>query len=63
MNAELTAENKPVYGVLDSGSSIEGGSWATHKDKRRVEILVVLIRVIPVKLCRFPPVHSEEVGP
>jgi len=33
-----------------------------HEDERRVEIFVVLLRVVPVKLVGFPPVDRKEVG-
>ena len=34
----------------------------SHEDEGRVEIFIVLPRVIPVKVCRFPAVCGEEVG-
>jgi len=35
----------------------------TDEEKGRVQILVVLFRVIAVKLSGFSAVYSEEVGP
>jgi len=35
----------------------------TDEDKGRVQILVILFRVIAVKLSGFSAVYSEEVGP
>ena len=63
MNAELTAENRPACMPPDSALSAKGRNRTTHEDERRIQILVVLFRVIPVKLRRFPAVHSEEVRP
>jgi len=40
-----------------------GSDWNAYEDERRVEIFIVLPRVISVKVCRFPAVCSEEVGP
>ena len=36
---------------------------ATDEDKGRVQILVILFRIIAVKLPGFSAVYSEEVGP
>ena len=34
----------------------------TDEDEGRIQVLVVLFRVIPVKFFRFSAVYSEEVG-
>jgi len=62
MNAELTAENRPAFPSLISVSSTKGGNRTTHEDEGRVQVFVILFRVVPVKLSRFPAIHSEEVG-
>ena len=41
----------------------EDGYQATHKDEGRVQVLVILFRVVSVKFCGFLAIHSEEVGP
>ena len=63
MNAELTAENSPAYTRLDSVLNTKIGNQTTHEDEGRVQVLVVLFRVISVKLSGFPAVHCEEVRP
>ena len=62
MNAEQTAENRPVCIPSDSVFGAADGNKATNEDKGRVQVLVVLPRVISVKLCRFSTICGEEVG-
>ena len=63
MNAELTAENRPACVLPGSATRTEYGNWMTYEDKGRIQVLVVFASVIPVKLFRFPPIDSEEIGP
>jgi hypothetical protein len=42
--------------------SKEDGSKTTHEDEGCVQVLVVFVRIVPVKFSRFPPVHSEKVS-
>jgi len=49
MNAELTAEKRPAYIALGSVFSTEYGDKKTDEDEGRVQVLVVLFRVISVK--------------
>jgi hypothetical protein len=35
----------------------------TYEDEGRVQVLVILPRIILVKLFRFPSINGEEVGP
>ena len=51
MNAEVMAENNPVYGVsLDSFHILHG--FFTHEDQRYVQVLVVLLdEVLIVPIC------------
>jgi len=63
MNAELTAENSPAYTLPDSVFRTESGKQTTHEDEGRVQVLVVLFRVISIKLSGFPAVYHEEVCP
>jgi len=46
----------------DSVFSAEDGSWTAHKDERRVQVLVVLIRIISVEFSRLPSVDGKKVG-
>ena len=62
MKAELTAENSPACVRLDSVFRTDYRNRATDEDKGRVQILVILFRVIPVKLFGFSAIYSEEVG-
>ena len=63
MKAELTAENRPAYDApTDSAVSTGDGNQTTDEDKGRVQVLVVLFRVIAIELPRFSAVYSEEVG-
>jgi len=63
MNAELTAENSPACTRPDSVLSTEIGNQTTDEDEGRVQVLVVLFRVISIELSGFPAVHCEEVCP
>ena len=64
MKAELTAENRPACRTsLYLALSFRDGNKTTDEDKRRVQVLVILFRVIPVKLFRFFAVCGKEVGP
>jgi hypothetical protein len=64
MNAELTAENRPACAPPNSvPSAVAHRNKRAHEDKGSVQVLVVLPRIIPVKLSRFPAVHGEKVGP
>ena len=63
MNAELTTENRPACESPDSVSSATYGNQRAHEDKGSIQVLVVLPRMIPVKLSRFPAVHGEKVCP
>jgi len=62
MNAALTAENKLAW--VRSGVYVQYGDKGrtTHENEGRVQVLITLFHVIPVKISRFPAVHSEEVG-
>lgn len=62
MNPALTAENRPACAPLGSVFSTRGESRATHEDKGYVQVLIILPRMIPVKLSRFPTVHGVEIG-
>jgi len=62
MNAELTAEKRPACTSSDSVFSAEDGSWTAHKDERRVQVLVVLIRIISVEFSGLPSVDGKKVG-
>ena len=62
MNAELTAEKRPACVSPDLVFSAEGGNMATHEDEGRVEILVVLPRIVSVKLVGLLTIDGEEVG-
>ena len=55
VNAELTAEKTGLCASYLT-FSIEGERRATHEDERRVQVLVVLSRIISVKLPRLPAV-------
>jgi len=61
MNAELTAENRPACVAFESMTSAEYGNTQTHKDEGRVQVLIVLPGIVPVKFFRFFAVCSEEV--
>ena len=63
MNAELTAENRSAYVPPDSVTSTEDENETTHEDKERVQILVVLIRIVLVKFSGFPAVYGKEARP
>lgn len=61
MNAELTAEKRPACvspGLVFSG---ESGNMTTHKDEGRVEILVILLRVVSVEFVGLLTIDGEEV--
>ena len=62
MNAEVTAENRPVW--VPPGSAFSRGldSDTSHEDKGGVQVIVILLDVFTVILSRFPAVRSEEVG-
>ena len=62
MKAELTAEKRPACTPPDSTSSNEDGNQTTHEYEGRVQVLVVLLRIIAVKFSRFLAVHGEEVS-
>ena len=62
MNAELTAENRPACVPPVSAFRTGHKKNTIHEDEGCVQVLVVFLRVIPVKFCRFPAVYSEEVG-
>ena len=63
MKAELTAENRPACSTPpDSAVSTGDVNQMTDEDERRVQVLVVLFRVITIKLSRFSTVYSKEVG-
>jgi len=62
MKAELTAENRPACVPPDSVLSTWYRKKTTDEDKGRVQVLVVLFRVIAIELSRFSTVHGEEVG-
>ena len=61
MNAELTAENRPACTLSDSIFSVDNGSHATHKDKGRIQILVVLFRIVSVKIVGLLTIDGKEV--
>jgi hypothetical protein len=63
MNAELTAENRPACVPPGSTPRKEYEHSMTYEDEGRVQVLVILSRVISIKLFRFPPINGEEVGP
>ena len=62
MNAELTAENRPACVPPGSVFGADCGNKTTDEDEGRVQVLVVLFRVISVKLSRLSAVDSEKVG-
>ena len=61
MKAELTAEKRPACTPPDSAFSGEDGNRTTDEDEGRVQVLVVLLRVIAVKFSGFLAVHSKKV--
>jgi len=63
MNAELTAEKRPAYTPSGSAFRTEYRNQRTDEDEGRVQVLVVLFRIISIKFSRFPAIHREEVGP
>ena len=63
MNAELTAENRPACVPPEWVFSVGDGNPTTHKDEGRVQVLVVLFRIVSVEFSRFSAVDGEEVGP
>jgi len=63
MKVELTAENRPACSThSDSAESTGDVNKTTDEDEGRVQVLVVLFRVIAIKLSRFSTVYSKEVG-
>ena len=62
MNAELTAENRPACAPPVSAFNAARENETTDEDEGRVQVLVVLPRMISVKLSRFSAVYGEEVG-
>jgi len=46
---------------LDSAIGVGYGNMRAHEDKGRVQVLVVLFRIISVKFFGFSAVHGEEV--
>ena len=63
MNAELTAEKRPACRPSGSVLITEYRNRRTDEDKGRIQVLVILFRVISIKLSRFPAVDCEEVCP
>lgn len=65
MNAEPTAEKRPACvppsSVLGAQPRSQGIK-VTHKDERRVQILVVLSSIVLVKFFRFPTIYGIEVS-
>ena len=62
-NVALTVENRLACVPLGSVFNIRcRGRTQTHKEKGRVQVLVVLPRVFQIKLSRFPTVHGVEAG-
>ena len=62
MNAELTAEKRPACVPPDLVFSAEGGDMTTHEDERRhLEILVILLRVVSVEFVGLLMIDGEEV--
>ena len=64
MKAELTAENRPACVSASSVPvfSTDHRDEATDEYEGRVQILVILFRIITIKLARLPPIYGEEVG-
>ena len=63
MKAELTAENRPACVSPKSVLRVDHRNTPTNEDEGRVQIFVVLFRVIAVKFFRLSAIYSEEVGP
>jgi len=62
MTAEPTAEKRPACAPPGSELNAEYGNKTADEDEGRVQILVILFRVIAVKLSRFSAVCGEGVG-
>ena len=49
MNAEVTAENRPAYHVMDNNAFTDS-TCGTHEDQGCTQILVIFLEKIPIVL-------------